>query len=194
MVPLDSPYYPNCSTKYGFSKTAARCKLRTGNVRMGSATTMRSKSREKAESSELAALDIAELVDQLGEAERQFKLWTPQVNPHAARKAAILKELQARHTGLAAEKQQIHLGKSYQLEVTPCQIRRPITVAVKQMAWRALRELRIDPLQCFAITLTELRDQLGKEFVAEHVAEERTGPRDYKVTALQPAAKARRAA
>ena len=185
MVPLKPAYYTDCNRQYGF---------------------FLDKQRGIVDYVDLPRLTISELVDRLGEAERQCKLWQPQVNPHAAAKAAILQELEARHADLAAEKQQIHVGKSYQLEVTPREIRRPVTVAVKQMAWKAFEKLKREkrltqePMEFFGITLEVLGKQLGKDFLKANVAEERTGPRAYKITALQPAgalarpAKARKAA
>ena len=135
----------------------------------------------------VSSLSIETLVDRLGEADRQFKLFQPQINPHAASRAALLKELAGRYPDLGAESQQLCLGKAYQLEITPREIQRPITVTVKRLAWKKLKNLKADPFASFSITLAELKAQLGKEFVKKHVAEERTGPRNYNVTALAPA-------
>ena len=137
--------------------------------------------------SDLSSLPIETLVDRLGEADRQFKLFIPQVNPHAASRAAILKELAGRYPDLAAESQQLCRGKTYQLEITPREIQHPITIEVKRLAWKRLKHVKADPFASFSISLAQLRSTLGKKFVADNVAEERTGPRNYNVTALAPA-------
>jgi hypothetical protein len=141
----------------------------------------------KSDISDLSSLPTETLVDRYGEADRQFKLFIPQINPHAATRAAILKELAGRYPDLAAESQQLCRGKAYQLEITPREIQRPITIEVKQLAWKRLKHLKADPFAAFSITLAELRSQLGKKFVKDNVAEVRTGPRNYNVTALQEA-------
>ena len=141
----------------------------------------------KSDISDLSSLPTETLVDRYGEADRQFKLFLPQVNPYSASRAALLKELAGRYPDLGAESQQLCLGKAYQLEITPREIQRPITVTVKQLAWKKLKNLKANPFASFSITLAELKAQLGKEFVKKHVAEERTGPRNYNVTALAPA-------
>jgi hypothetical protein len=135
----------------------------------------------------LSALDIQSLIDEFGEADRQFKLFVPQVNPHAARRALALMELQRRYADLAADQQKIEDGRAYQLVVTQRELQHPITLAVKKNAWRALKRLKKDPLDIFGTTLGQLKQELGKAFVTKHVPEVRGGSRDFVVTALAKA-------
>lgn len=135
----------------------------------------------------LAKTRLSLLIDELGETDRLFRLFKPQVNPHAAHRALLMSELARRYVDLPAEKQDIQSGAAYQLEVTPCELRHPINMDVKKAAWSALKKLKLAPLEVFGLTLDAARKALGAAWVKQHVGEERNGTREFRVTALASA-------
>ena len=139
----------------------------------------------------LPKLQLKKLIDELGETDRLFRLFKPQINPHAARRTVLLSELARRYVKFPAQNQDLQAGAAYQLEVTPCELRHPITPAVKKSAWFAIKALKLDPLESFSITLDAARKALGKVWVKANVGEERTGLREYRVTPLAAAVKAK---
>src|SRR4249919_3198076 len=93
-----------------------------------------------------------QIIDELGEVDRQFKLWTPGVNPHAARLAELHAIVAGWYKQSPPESSYVVEGKKYRLQVKPCQYRRAMTAAAQEAAFDAVKKTGTAPFTMFKAT------------------------------------------
>jgi len=123
------------------------------------------------------------IIDEFGEADRQARLWTPSVNPHLARRAELAAIIESWYASAPPETSETLDGRSYRLEVKPCQYQRKLTPVVFLEAFKRLKKLKLDPFAVFTATQEALRKYLGEPFLDEFAPKERTGRRTFDVVA-----------
>lgn len=125
----------------------------------------------------------AAIIDELGEVERKFRLWSPGVNPHAARLAELRATVLGWYAGQPPGAEFVEEGKAYRLQVKPCQYRRDMTVGAQKTAFTAMDKKGIDPFLVFKSTQENIQKLLGEAFLEEIAPKKRTGPRTMSLVA-----------
>jgi hypothetical protein len=131
------------------------------------------------------------IIDELGEVERQFKLWTPGVNPYASRLAELNAIVDGWYLEADPDSTDIQEGARYRLEVKPCQFKRELTAKAQAAAFARLKKVKIqdgsgrlvplDLLSLFKLTQATILKYLGEQFLDEIAPARRTGKRTYRL-------------
>lgn len=119
----------------------------------------------------------------MGEVERKFRLWSPGVNPHAARLAELRATVLAWYAKEAPGNSFVEEGKAYRLLVKPCQYRRNVTAAAQKAAFDAMDEKGLDPFMVFKATQEAIQKLLGEPYLEQIAPKARTGPRTMSLVA-----------
>jgi hypothetical protein len=123
------------------------------------------------------------VVDELGEVDRQERLWTPSVNPHTARRVELSAIIQGWYANSPADSPDTVEGKQYRLEVKPCQFERVLTPETQAAAFKRFKLLELDPFTVFRATQASIQLHLGEGFLDAHAPKVRTGRRAFTVIA-----------
>lgn len=145
------------------------------------------------------AIDFAArqaILNEYGETDRLLRLWTPPVNPHAARRAELHAIIQSWYVSLPAAETASLDSKQYHLDVKPCQFQRDMGPAAQAKAFRAFQDLdviravkgksklvKFDPFEVFSTTQAAITSYLGEAFLDEIAPKQRTGQRTFSVVA-----------
>lgn len=139
--------------------------------------------REEAAAREAKRQEIIAIIDELGEVERKFRLWTPGVNPHAARLAELRATVNAWYANELPEASFVVEGEQYRLQVKACEFRRDVTAEAQHQAFEATRKKGIDPFLIFKATQESIQRVLGEGFLNAIAPKKRTGPRKHVIVA-----------
>jgi hypothetical protein len=136
-------------------------------------------------------LDRQAIIDELGEVERQFRLWTPGVNPHAARLAELNAIVDSWYKAFDPELSDVQESPRYRLEIKPCQFKRDLTPEAEAAAFLKLKRVKVQdgsgklvPLDLFSLfhlTQAIIVKYLGEAYLDEIAPQKRTGRRTYKL-------------
>lgn len=135
--------------------------------------------------------DRQAIIDELGEVERQFRLWTPGVNPHAARLTELNAIVDSWYEKFDPELSDIQESARYRLEIKPCQYKRDLSPEAQAAAFARLKRVKVqdgsgklvplDMLSLFHLTQAQIIKYLGEAYLDEIAPQKRTGRRTYKL-------------
>lgn len=140
----------------------------------------RAKATQREEEARLARQAI---IDELGEVERKFRLWTPGVNPHAARLAELRATVNSWYANEPPDSAFTVEGEQYRLQVKPCEFRRDVTAEAQSLAFEATKKKGLDPFLIFRATQESIQKVLGENFLNAIAPKKRTGPRKHLLVA-----------
>jgi hypothetical protein len=124
------------------------------------------------------------IIDELGEVDRQFKLWTPGVNPHAARRAELHAIVCGWYGDAPPAESYVVEGRRYRLQIKACQFRREVTAAAQETAFEAVKKTGLAPFSIFRATQESIQKLLGEAFLDRIAPKKRTGPRTFELVPL----------
>ena len=137
--------------------------------------------------------DRQAIIDELGEVDRQYRLWTPGVNPYAARLAELNAIINSWYEGFDRELSDVREGARYRLEVKPCQYKRVLSPEAEAAAFERLKQVKVqdgtgklvplDPLSLFTLSQAMIVKYLGEAYLDEIAPKSRSGKRTYKLVA-----------
>jgi len=124
-----------------------------------------------------------QIIDELGEVERKFRLWKPAANPHAARLAELRATVTTWFQDKPPDASYVMEGSQYRLEVKPAQFRRDMTSAAQAAAFDAVKKMGVAPFSIFKATQESIAKILGEKWLDSIAPKKRTGPRTFSLVA-----------
>lgn len=131
------------------------------------------------------------IIDELGEVERQYRLWSPGVNPHKQRYDELNAIVDSWYRGADPESTDVQEGQRYRLEVKPCQFKRELTPQAQAAAFARLKRVKVqdgsgqmvplDLLSLIKLTQVTIVKYLGEDYLDQIAPARRTGKRTYKL-------------